>query len=130
MSLTLKTPGVYIQEKSAFPNSVAGVETAIPAFVGYTEKAKFKGESLLNKPVRVDSFKEFEQFFGIGCHTTYGLVEVDTTKEDAPTPDVHLEDKSYELKVDPGTRFNLYESMKFFYQNGGGSCFIVAVGTY
>jgi len=130
MSLTLKTPGVYIQEKSAFPNSVAGVETAIPAFVGYTEKAKFKGQSLLNKPVRVDSFKEFEQFFGIGCHTTYGLAEVDPTKEGAPTPDVHLENKSYELKVDAGTRFNLYESMKFFYQNGGGSCFIVAVGTY
>lgn len=130
MSLTLKTPGVYIEEKSSFPNSVAGVETAIPAFVGYTEKAKFKGESLLNKPVRVDSFKEFEQFFGGGCHTTYALTEVDTTAEDAPEPDVHLEAKAYTLDADAGTKFNLYESMKFFYQNGGGSCFIVAVGTY
>lgn len=131
MSLNLKTPGVYIQEKSSFPNSVAGVETAIPAFVGYTEKAKFKGESLLNKPVRIDSFKEFEQFFGEGCHTTYALTEVaDPAADGAPTPDVHLEAKSYTLDVDAGTRFNLYESMKFFYQNGGGSCFIVAVGTY
>lgn len=130
MALTLKTPGVYIEEKSAFPNSVVGVETAVPAFVGYTEKAKFKGESLLNKPVRIDSFKEFEQFYGGGAHTTYGLTEVDLTKEDAPEPDLHLEDKAYTLDADAGTRFNLYESLKFFYQNGGGTCFIVAIGTY
>ncbi len=130
MALNLKTPGVYIEEKSAFPNSVVGVETAIPAFVGYTQKAKFKGESLLNKPVKIDSFKEFEQFYGAGCKTTYGLTEIDTSKEDAPEPDLHLEDKAYTLDADVGTRFNLYESLKFFYQNGGGTCFIVAVGTY
>lgn len=128
MATTLKTPGVYIQEQSAFPNSVVGVETAIPAFVGYTEKANFKGESLLNMPVKVNSFKEFEQFFGIGAKTTYGLEEVkDTTSSPI---DLHLEDKAYTLKHDAKTRFNLYDSMKFFYQNGGGTCFIVSIGTY
>ena len=39
-----KTPGVYIVEKSAFPNSVVEVATAVPAFVGYTEKASNKGK--------------------------------------------------------------------------------------
>jgi phage tail sheath protein FI len=34
-----KTPGVYIVEKNAFPNSVVEVPTAIPAFIGITEKA-------------------------------------------------------------------------------------------
>ena len=33
------TPGVYIEEISVFPPSVAAVATAIPAFIGYTEKA-------------------------------------------------------------------------------------------
>jgi len=35
----MKTPGVYIVEKSAFPNSVVEAATAIPAFIGITEKA-------------------------------------------------------------------------------------------
>ena len=33
------TPGVYIEEIVKFPPSVAQVETAIPAFIGNTEKA-------------------------------------------------------------------------------------------
>lgn len=36
----MKTPGVYIVEKSAFPNSVVEAATAIPAFIGITEKAQ------------------------------------------------------------------------------------------
>lgn len=39
MAKVYKTPGVYIEEQSAFPNSIAQVGTAIPAFVGYTQKA-------------------------------------------------------------------------------------------
>ena len=33
-----KTPNVYVEEISTFPPSVAEVSTAIPAFIGYTEK--------------------------------------------------------------------------------------------
>lgn len=39
---SIKTPGVYIDEKDAFPPSIANVATAIPAFVGFTEKASKK----------------------------------------------------------------------------------------
>ena len=39
MATTYKTPGVYIEEIPKFPPSVAPVATAIPAFIGYTEKA-------------------------------------------------------------------------------------------
>jgi phage tail sheath protein FI len=42
MPSTYKTPGVYIEEISKFPPSVAEVATAIPAFIGYTEKAQDK----------------------------------------------------------------------------------------
>lgn len=45
-----KTPGVYIQEKNAFGTSVVEVETAIPAFIGYTEKALNGTEDLTGKP--------------------------------------------------------------------------------
>ena len=33
----METPGVFIVEKSAFPNSVIEAATAIPAFIGITE---------------------------------------------------------------------------------------------
>ena len=39
MAATYKTPGVYVEEIPKFPPSVAPVATAIPAFIGYTEKA-------------------------------------------------------------------------------------------
>ncbi len=39
MPSTYRTPGVYIEEISKFPPSIAEVATAIPAFIGYTEKA-------------------------------------------------------------------------------------------
>ena len=47
----MKTPGVYIVEKNAFPNSVVEVATAVPVFIGYTEKAIDGTTSLLNKIV-------------------------------------------------------------------------------
>ena len=137
LPITLKTPGVYITETNAFPNSVVGVETSIPAFIGYTEKAEFGGQSLKNKPVRIESFNEFELFFGKGFTTTYNLSEVEP-KEEPKNYDFRIKGKSnekeeskpYFLKEDPGTKFNLYNSLKFFYQNGGGSCFIVSVGSF
>lgn len=61
---TMKTPGVYILEKNAFPNSVVEVATAVPAFIGYTEIALDGNTSLLNKPWRITSMAEFHTFFG------------------------------------------------------------------
>lgn len=54
---SLKTPGVYINEIDAFPPSVAQVATAVPAFVGFTQKGP-------TVPTRITSFMEFEQLFG------------------------------------------------------------------
>ena len=62
--MAYKTPGVYIKEISLFPPSVAEVETAIPAFIGYTEKAERKGEDLTNKPTKLRSLLEFQSLFG------------------------------------------------------------------
>src|SRR5688572_26008550 len=61
---TMKTPGVYVVEKNAFPNSVVEAATAVPAFIGYTEFAKDGNKSLLNKPWKVSSLAEFRQYFG------------------------------------------------------------------
>ena len=62
-----KTPGVYIQEISKLPASIVPVATAIPAFIGYTQKAKRINENdLLYVPTRIKSMVDFEFYFGTG----------------------------------------------------------------
>ena len=50
--MAYKTPGVYVKEVALFPPSVAQVETAIPAFVGYTEKAADPNDKSLRSEER------------------------------------------------------------------------------
>jgi phage tail sheath protein FI len=51
-----RTPDVYVEEIPVFPPSVAEVGTAIPAFIGYTERAiKNTADDLLLKPTRISS---------------------------------------------------------------------------
>jgi uncharacterized protein len=70
-----KTPGVYVQEITKLPPSVAEVETAIPAFIGYTEKAVgLNGEALKNVPTRIVSLLEYEKFFGGAYSERFGVV--------------------------------------------------------
>ena len=50
--MVYRTPGVYIKEIPTFTRPVEEVETAIPAFIGYTENAAERGGTLINKPRR------------------------------------------------------------------------------
>jgi phage tail sheath protein FI len=116
MASTYKTPGVYVEEVSKFPPSVAPVATAIPAFIGYTERAVKNGESLLFKPTKINSFVEFEEYFG-----------------GAPDRDVTLRLNSVDQFVSVASNSNtylLYDCLRLFYNNGGGDCYIVSVGDY
>ena len=70
---TMKTPGVYIVEKSAFPNSVVPVATAVPAFIGHTQIAMNGTKSLLNVPFRITSMLEYNKYFGGGPQPEYSL---------------------------------------------------------
>jgi uncharacterized protein len=116
-----KTPGIYIDENSKFPPSIVSVETALPAFIGYTEKAqKNDPGDLLNIPYRINSLKEYEQLFGFPKPETGISVNIiaSATAIDA------------KAKIDYPSRFILYYSLQFFFNNGGGTCYIVSVGTY
>src|SRR5512139_2296870 len=71
MATSYKTPGVFVEEIPKLPPSVAQVETAIPAFIGYTEKAEKNGESLFGKAKTVESLNEYEAYFGKGPATAF-----------------------------------------------------------
>lgn len=107
MALDYKTPGVYVEEKSLLPPSVAGVATAIPAFIGFTEK-KTK-----NPVQKVTSLLEFQNLFGVGKKLT-----VVQPVEESSGPTLQ------------GQEFVLYDSMRLYFDNGGGTCYVASAGTY
>jgi len=123
----MKTPGVYIVEKNAFPNSVVEVATAVPAFVGYTERADNGGKTLRNKPWRITSMSDFHNYYG---GAPLSLFEITERADDATAEAAfNLGDKEYLLKQS-NSKYSLYYSMLLFFQNGGGPCYIVSVGDY
>lgn len=124
MAATYKIPGVYVEEIPKFPPSVAPVDTAIPAFIGYTQKGE------VNTPTRIESLVDFETAFGTGQRqpddaVTVSIVEVtadETTKREA----------SLDIVVtDTGKRSAhiLHSALQLFYANGGRSAYIVSAGT-
>lgn len=130
MAVGYKTPGVYIEEKNAFPNSVVAVETAVPVFIGYTEQATKSGKSILNKPTRITSLVEYMQYFG---GAPGYLLEMKETGGEPTADSFPLGDKNYEINKDDADAMNnflLFDALRLFYFNGGGPCYIVSVGSY
>lgn len=119
-----KTPGVYVEEISKLPASVAPVATAIPAFIGYTEKRVRNGKTLATAtPVRITSMLEYQEIFGgafdeklLVTLTGAGVTEAETT-----------------IAVVAATNlspYTLYNNLVMYFGNGGGPCYIVSVGLY
>ena len=142
MAAARKTPGVHIVESTIFPNSVVEVPTAVPAFIGYTEKADHQGTSLSNVPWRITSLAQFVEHFGGPPLGRFTLVDAAPPVLHATPPALFESDfslrlpncpsgekKEYWLRQDSGV-FLLYYSMQLFFQNGGAACYIVSVGHY
>lgn len=126
----MKTPGVYIVEKNAFPNSVVEVATAVPAFIGHTQFARNGNQDLTGVPFRVSSMAEFHSYFGFAPTLKFGvLAEAPAEADAAPTIKVLLPDGSCELST-PKSLYTLYYNLLLFYANGGGPCYITSVGDY
>lgn len=120
MATVYKTPGVFVEEIPKLPPSVAQVETAIPAFIGYTEKAEKNGDSLTGKPTRISSLIEFVQYYGGDSTPSSIAVKVDTANNYSVTS----------VSMPSNQRYFMYDSMRLFFDNGGGDCYIVSVGKF
>ena len=55
----LKQPGVYIEEVSQLPPTIAGVPTSVAAFIGRTSRGP-------RRPLRVTSLIDYQRWFGSG----------------------------------------------------------------
>ncbi|MCZ2720507.1 phage tail sheath subtilisin-like domain-containing protein [Marinomonas sp. 15G1-11] len=139
MVSNIKTPGVYINEINAFGHSVVPVATAVPAFIGYTPSAEFQGKSYSNKVQKISSFAEFQEIYltsssssvaepAVPYHPEYYLIEQDAKPNKGDY--LQLDGRCYCIVPDPSTIYYLYNSIRLFYQNGGGDAYIVSVGSY
>lgn len=114
---TYRTPDVYVEEISVFPPSVAEVETAIPAFIGYTARAtRIVDGDLVNVPTRIKSLLEYETLFGGGP-----AIEI---------AEVVIDEANNFISAGIRSSYYLYDSLRLFFDNGGGDCYIVSVGGY
>jgi phage tail sheath protein FI len=113
---TYKTPGVYVEEISTFPPSVAEVSTAVPAFIGYTAVGK--------KVARINTMLDYQTLFGAANPSQFsaftqvndnGLTEL-TEVERTASP------------ADPF--YTMYYALSLYFKNGGGSCYIISIGDY
>jgi len=128
MPTVYRTPGVYIEEIPKFPPSIAPVETAIPAFIGYTEKAEDNvADDLLLKPKRISSMVEYEKYFGGPQLEEKITVTIDQTEEDGVT--TVLKTVAILAEADR-SRHLMFYALQMFFATGGGPCFIVSVGPY
>jgi hypothetical protein len=128
MATTYKTPGVYINEVSTLPASVAQVETAIPAFIGYTEMATDSdGSSLTDVPKRITSLVEYRQYFG-GAADPIGTFGSGTSTKPTVILDAANGYAVSSLKLTD--KYHMFNSMQAYFANGGGPCYIVSVGDY
>jgi len=139
MAGNYETPGVYIQEINAFPNSVVPIPTAVPAFIGYTPCAEYQGKSYYNRPHKISSYAEFQAIYMLPdpvppadpakqYNPAYYLVQ----QKAQPTVGHYMSigGQFWSILPDPSTVYHLYNAVRLFYQNGGGDAYIVAVGTY
>ena len=125
-----KTPGVYIKEKNAFPNSIVEAETAIPVFIGLTEKALNGTDSLDFKPMRISSITEYRKYFG-GAPTPQFTLSVIKTEEADKTLSVYDATINGGLKATLKSKLcTLYYNMVMFFANGGGTCYVISIGNY
>jgi len=135
----IKSPGVYINEMNAFPNSVVAAATAVPAFIGYTPQAIYEGKSYLNVAQKITTFAEFQSIYclpdppppadpSVQYSPEYYFVQ----QKAQPTKGEYMmiNNSFYSIVPDPNTVYYMYNSIRLFYENGGADAYIVSIGTY
>jgi phage tail sheath protein FI len=126
MSKLYKTTGDAIAEVSNLPTSITSVETAVPAFIGYTSKAqKLEIGDLLFNPTRIDSLPEYEMYFGTKVNESITLFLADEMEN---TLSGHvLVSRKIEVRI-AYPKNNMHYHLQHYFANGGGPCYIVSVG--
>lgn len=122
--MAYNTPGVYVEEISALPPSVAGVATAIPAFIGYTQQAtQHAAGDLTLKPLRITSMVEYEKYFGTADPEAKIKVAITTATDGSVNALASLAEADRSMHL-------MWYALRLYFDNGGGPCYICSVANY
>ena len=109
------------------------LQTAMPAFVGYTETATIDGKPAYLTPVQLGSLRDYEAVFGGSFKTTYGITEATANTGNFAAQRWDTAAGEFVVKhyaLSPLAAFSLYNSLRLFYANGGGTCYVCSAGSY
>lgn len=114
------TPGVYVEEISTLPPSIAEIGTAIPAFIGTTANHDASKGVVVHE---ISSLRDFEDRCGCAPGAQW-KVSYSPTEESFTIIDP---------KGKPVERFSepewlLWYAIDHYFRNGGSRCYIVSVG--
>ena len=117
LTMSFGTPNSYLEEQTVQPLSIDSSATAVPVFIGYTEKAiDVDGNNLTNVLTPVGSLLGYETYFGGAKYHN---------------PEVYVDIEGKVVKITAAEVSNhLYRSIDLYFRNGGGNCYILSVGDY
>ncbi|MEL7355597.1 MAG: phage tail sheath C-terminal domain-containing protein [Cyanobacteria bacterium J06560_6] len=100
MALDYFAPGVYIEEVDRGSRPIEGISMSVAGFIGFTED--IRGDAELFKPMLITSWEQYLQYFGKPRSEHPGF-----------------------------TKFGAYLpfSIRGWFDNGGGRCWVVSIGT-
>lgn len=107
----LNTPGVYVQEVSTSIPTIIPAETAIPAFIGFTEKGPFL-------PTKINSMDAYRIKFG------------GASSEDLGEFQINSDGSIISPNILTTPKYMMYYMLELFFANGGRECVIISVGHY
>jgi uncharacterized protein len=127
MARLYRTPGVNLEGSKVPAQSIAEVETAIPAFIGYTEKVLYKRNSLKHVPTRISSVSEYTERFG-GPHKEE---KIEISINDSFRGEILIGRTIIpKLKDEDKSPYRMFYALQMYFLNGGGPCYIVSAGRY
>lgn len=131
MSVTLKTPGVYIDEVSMLPSSIVRDAATIPLFLGYTnyhsQKFSFNiGTTMPTSSVLIRSAQEFAEVFGKAVPEKFLVTVTDTQAPNGPLV------RNLSVTMDSGgpSKFILWYAIQHYFANGGGPCKVISISSF
>jgi phage tail sheath protein FI len=140
MAAKWTTPGVYKEEIPATLPIITPVETALPVFIGYTDRVGSEEGMLsseviqglmVTQPVRIDSLQAFERHFGKGLDASSLAITIEDTygivgSKKSPQPDK----QKVNVAIASPFKHTLYDHLQMFFANGGGACEIISIGDH
>ncbi|WP_027127077.1 hypothetical protein [Gelidibacter mesophilus] len=110
-SIDVANPEILSVSNQDIPMEIVHVETAIPAFIGYTEKGS-------NSPAKISSMQDYKTKFGGASNEDIGEFQINS-------------DGTIIAPNIPSTpKYMMYYMLELFFANGGGDCLITSVGHY